>query len=964
MRFVALLLSAAALLFVTASRLSAQTWSPTAATGAFSTGSNWTGGLVPTSGTGTNLVFAATTSPLVNLSSSINVNTITFNGTYPLYKLSASGGASLGIGNGATTGATTLSVAAGSPNNFVDFSFGLPISLLVNQTWSTAGNLSVYGDISGAFSLTKTGAGYLALGGSSTFSGGVTVSTGKLNLSSNTGAGTGTITLANGTSLVNFFSSITAANPITITGSGSTVNFGDTTNGSLELKLTGPITLPSATTTTTFNALNPWPVQFQGDIIQPGGFTSTLAITGGKFAIFSGTNNYAGGTTVSGGSGLTFMTSASLPALGNLTLTGKSYVGFGYSGGLASVISASRITSPSSSSLFSGSLGFDTAPTAGSPTTFSDTLALSGFNTNSNFGGIGSFSRAIVSGAITVASGQEYKFGGGNGTLFVTSNLLANGGSGLSVISSTAVTGEDDHLNVFLQGTNTFTGGVKVTASSLIFDSPGALPAGVAFVLGDDSYVGYTENATNVSNFASFVTKVATVSGSSLFFDATIGIDSRDYVANLKSPGSVTTPTARTVADTIDLSSLSRMFLGTATRAILTGTIKPPNSGDASGDGILYVSGIYGGYLTITSPLTVANGITSVSVGNNENEPGDVTYKGYVELTGASNYTGGTTLKSGYLLLGNNSALGTGTLTATLSPYGPTPDIGPPSLAASVNGIALANNIVLSTPLRVGVTANSITTDFAFPLQSFTANSLTLAGIISGSSSLDYLGTGTLTLTGANTYTGGTSVSGGKLFVNNASGSGTGTGTVTVGSGGVLGGAGFISGALVLNSGATLAPGNSPGTLTVGPTTMASAAIFAFDINNAVGIAGTNWDLLSISGALNFTATPAAPLTLNLTSLTTANTAGLLTNFNAATAFSWQFVSTTGGITGFSAGAFQYNTSQFQNSLAGGSFGVSQSVDGKNLFLNFSPVPEPSTWALLVTGLGALALTTRRRRRG
>ncbi len=50
-----------------------------------------------------------------------------------------------------------------------------------------------------------------------------------------------------------------------------------------------------------------------------------------------------------------------------------------------------------------------------------------------------------------------------------------------------------------------------------------------------------------------------------------------------------------------------------------------------------------------------------------------------------------------------------------------------------------------------------------------------------------------MTLTGANMYSGGTTVSGGTLRVNNASGSGTGTGAVNV-TGGTLGGTGTISG--------------------------------------------------------------------------------------------------------------------------------------------------------------------------
>ncbi len=234
----------------------------------------------------------------------------------------------------------------------------------------------------------------------------------------------------------------------------------------------------------------------------------------------------------------------------------------------------------------------------------------------------------------------------------------------------------------------------------------------------------------------------------------------------------------------------------------------------------------------------------------------------------------------------------------------------------------------------------------------------TLTGVISGPGGL-LVSSGTTMLTGANVYTGPTLLNGGKLLVGNYSGSGTGTGTVTVNSGGTFGGYGFISGELVLNSGGTVAPGESPGTLSVGPTTFAGGAAFAFELNDAAGTAGNNWDLLSISGALTITATPNNPFILNLASLDWNNNPAVLANFNSSTPYTWQFVTATGGITGFTPGAFQYNASQFQNTLDGGYFSVSQA--GNDLFLNFTPVPEPSTYALLGLGLGALALRLRRR---
>jgi autotransporter-associated beta strand protein len=77
-----------------------------------------------------------------------------------------------------------------------------------------------------------------------------------------------------------------------------------------------------------------------------------------------------------------------------------------------------------------------------------------------------------------------------------------------------------------------------------------------------------------------------------------------------------------------------------------------------------------------------------------------------------------------------------------------------------------------------------------------TADSAFGGTISGGGGSLVKSGTGTLTLTGANTYTGGTEVIGGTLRVNNASGSGVGAGPTTIGQGGTLAGLGTIGGNL------------------------------------------------------------------------------------------------------------------------------------------------------------------------
>ena len=73
-------------------------------------------------------------------------------------------------------------------------------------------------------------------------------------------------------------------------------------------------------------------------------------------------------------------------------------------------------------------------------------------------------------------------------------------------------------------------------------------------------------------------------------------------------------------------------------------------------------------------------------------------------------------------------------------------------------------------------------------------------------------------------------------------------------------------------------------------------------------------------------------------------------------------LSASGGISGFASSEFAIDISGFQNSLGGGSFFVTQ--DGTNLMLDFAPVPEPSTNALMAAGLMVLAWRRRRILRG
>lgn len=224
---------------------------------------------------------------------------------------------------------------------------------------------------------------------------------------------------------------------------------------------------------------------------------------------------------------------------------------------------------------------------------------------------------------------------------------------------------------------------------------------------------------------------------------------------------------------------------------------------------------------------------------------------------------------------------------------------------------------------------------------------------------------GTLTLSRTNTYTGDTKVTGGTLSL-------TATGILNAGSAvsvtgtGTLAGVGTANGTVSVSAGGTLAPGNSPGALGVGGLTLADGGEYNWQVSDAAGAAGTGYDTINATGALNLAGLTTGGFDINLWSLssTAPDTNGNATGFNNGAAATWTLVATNSTISNFSPSLFDVvvgadnGTGGFSNSLGGGSFSTALSPDGTDLLLTFTPVPEPTSIALLAFG----ALFLRRRR--
>jgi len=250
--------------------------------------------------------------------------------------------------------------------------------------------------------------------------------------------------------------------------------------------------------------------------------------------------------------------------------------------------------------------------------------------------------------------------------------------------------------------------------------------------------------------------------------------------------------------------------------------------------------------------------------------------------------------------------------------------------AASGTQLAIHNDLNLASNTGIGGNGGTVT----------------IGGQVSGSGNLTVNGAGTYVLSGSGNTYGGTVVNAGTLVVNST----TGAGSVTVSGSGVLKGSGTV-GELHISSGGAIAPGNSPGTMHAGVTEFGTGGVYVWELNDFTGTAGNDpgWDLLSVAGQLNVTATPTDRFVIKLTTLTLGDVAGQAANLNPRADYSMAIATASGGIANFSANDFTLDLSGYQNSLNGGTWSISQA--GNSIDLNFTAVPEPSTVMLWLVGL-------------
>jgi len=234
--------------------------------------------------------------------------------------------------------------------------------------------------------------------------------------------------------------------------------------------------------------------------------------------------------------------------------------------------------------------------------------------------------------------------------------------------------------------------------------------------------------------------------------------------------------------------------------------------------------------LAISGPGVVNNsGITQQLVadqGDNTSAPGNLTFTNSAAAGDATLVANAGT--SGGVISFSQNSLG-GTTRCEL--------FGTGSLALrqrSSPGITIGSlegdGLVFLGARNLTVGSNDLTTTFSGVIQDGGAGGGT-------GGSLTKLGRGYLTLASANTYTGGTIVSDGKLTVNNTTGSGTGTGPVQD-PGGNLTGNGIIAGAVTVGGVHRTIAVLAPGSRQVATFTIQGSLTFAISGNYDWSYAG------------------------------------------------------------------------------------------------------------------------------
>ena len=826
-------------------------------------------------------------------------NTLTYAGAISgTGALSKSGAGMLTLtGDSTYTGGTTIN--AGTlrlGNNGTTGSIQGDVVDNATLDFNRSDDLIFAGDISGTGALTKSRANTLTLTGDNSYTGGTTISAGTLQLGN--GGTTGSVigNVANSGTLIfnrsddlsfggvisgNGSLTKTAANTLTLTGDNTYTGITTIDAGTLQIGNGG------TTGSVARNIVNDGEVVFNRsnaliyDRIVSG--SGTLSQVGSGITILTGNNIYTGGTTISAGTlqigsgGNSGSVAGDIVDNSGLVFDRNNNLTYG------GVISGTGILTKSGAGILTltGNNSF-----TGGTTITAGTLQIGNNGTSGSIAG-----DVLDDGVLAINRSDDLIFAGdisGTGaltksrasTLTLTGSNTYSGSTTLSTNGSTLQAGAE----------NTFSSASAHTLANNTFLD----------LFGFDQSIGSLAGNGRVTN--------AGVAAAIL----TTGSDDTDTLfSGIIQDGAGTTGLTKDGTGTFTLSGNNTYSGGTT---IAAGTLQIGNGGNSE----------------IVSGDIIDNGVLAFNRNNNLTFGGIVSGTGALTkigtntltLTGDNTYTGTTTISAGTLQIGNGGTSGSivgdvidngvlainrsdaVTMGGVISGTGTLAKSGAGTLILTGENTYGGGTTISAGTLQIGnggttgsISGNMVDNGvFVFDR----SDALTYDGNISGTGSLVKNGAGTLTLTGLNPYSGGTTINGGRLLLNNA----VLPAPVVALPAAILGGNGTIGPSTIAG---TLAPGLSIGTITVaGDLTFAAPAVYLVEISPTAADRTNGTGAAALGGTVQVQA-EAATYTLGTT---------------------YTILNAVGGVTGTFAGL----TSDFQSAF----LAPELSYDADNVFLTIA----------------------------
>jgi autotransporter-associated beta strand protein len=637
-------------------------------------------------------------------------------------------------GNNTYTGATTinagtLQIGEGGTTGSISSSSAITNNgtLAINRS---NGNITLSNTISGSGNLTKSGAGTLTLSGSNAYTGTTRVSAGVLNIqhANALGSTSGNTTVSSGAALqlqgnITVGTEALSLNGTGVSATGALRNISGSNTYGGAITLAGNTTIGSDAGTLTLSS---------GSSIT-GTDTNLTFVGAGRITINDAIATGSGTLTKNG--------------TGTVTLSGNNT----YTG--ATTINAGNLTISNNTALGTTAQGTTVASGAalqlqGNITVGAEALSLNGTGVSAT-GALRNISGSnTYGGAITLAGNTT--IGSDAGTLTLSSGSSITGtdtnltfvGAGHITINDAIATGsgtltKNGTGTVTLSGNNTYTGNTTVNAGTLVFQKTAAKSANSNVTVAAAGTVGLGVGGGGGTDYsaadvANLFNSNSTLNGFTLNASSGVAIDTTAGNFTQSSTLNGTRALTKLGNNTLTLSG-NNTYTGSTT----VGTSGGANAGTLQLSGLGKISNaavnIFGGTLDLNGSN---QSITTLTMGG-----------------GASGSTAAVTTGNGTLRLGGNVVF---------------------SATNNASGASISGKLDLGNATRTFTIGDS----------SVATSDLTIDAAISNGG-LTKNGTGTLTLSGNNTYTGNTTVNAGTLTASAANALG-GTTSINVNGGSLL----------------------------------------------------------------------------------------------------------------------------------------------------------------------------------